>query len=209
MNSNLLTGIRDLDREIVNHMSDEDFLKMCTLNRTYYENVCNKDYFRIRTEKRYPETIPYKESAEGKARTWKNHYLTIVKYINLLHKEFSYNYIIEDKSPELLYLARQLLSTEIVYTKDVALITATEKGHLMVVKYLVDIGVDVNTENCHPLKSAVINSDFRIIKFLIENGARVTFDHNYVLYWAIMNGDSEIINYLTEHGAQSDDLIFE
>ena len=31
----MLTGIKDVDREIVNKLSDKDLLKMCSLNRTY------------------------------------------------------------------------------------------------------------------------------------------------------------------------------
>ena len=80
---------------------------MCSLNRIYYEKVCDDSYFRMRTENGFPETVPYKDKLQtNKPRIWKTHYLNILKYIYLLETKYNYEYRKEDKSPELLYLAR-------------------------------------------------------------------------------------------------------
>ena len=118
----MLTGIRDLDREIVNKLSDKELLNICVLNKTYAERVCDDSYFRLRTEKRFPETVPYKDYVNPqRTRTWKNHYLNIVKYIDLLQRNYRYIYRAEDKSPELLYLVRQIVPSFYSYNKNRAL----------------------------------------------------------------------------------------
>ena len=232
---NLLTGIKDLDREILNKMSDRDFLQMCILNRTYYENVCSDDYFRIRTENGYPETIPYKDYVnknEGKRkRSWKNHYLNIVKYIDLLERKYEYIYKKLDKSPELLYLSRQLVPSYEEYTKnegllysardghlsvvkyliemganihdgnDYAIRMASENGHLSVVEYLVEHGANVNELDSDALNMASSNGYLSVVEYLVENGADIHAENNYALRWAAGNGHLSVVEYLVKHGA--------
>ena len=221
---NTLTDIRDLDREIVNKISDKDFLKMCRLNKTYYERVCSEDYFRIRTLARYPETIPYKDSVESirtdnktnnnttinntnknnttrKVRSWKNHYLTIVKYIDLLQIDY-YDYIYkpEDKSPELLYLSRKLVSKDIRYTKHNSLIKAIENGNFVIVAYLVEQKVDIHANDSEALLYASEGGHLLILKYLVENGANLNVNESEPLRYASKNGHLPIVKYLVLHG---------
>ena len=234
-----LTNIKDVDRLILDELSDKEFLQMCSLNKTYAERVCSDDYFRMRTEKRFPETIAYKDSVDSvnpeemrtrRVRTWKNHYLNIVKYIDLLLREEKYIYRAEDKSPELLFLSRQLSPTY-GYSKDDSLIIASEKGlfplvkylvetgaditannneavrwasargYLPVVKYLVEHGANINARNNQALIEAVQRGNFQIIKYLVENGANITDQNNLAVIQASIYGELEVVKYLVEHGA--------
>ena len=200
--SNLLTGIRDVDREIVNKMSDSDFLQMCSLNQTYYQNVCSDDYFRIRTQDRFPETIAYKEYIQttNKTKTWKNHYLTIVKYIDLLLTDYKYTYSPEDKSPELLYLTRKLLPNYYIYTKENVLYSASRHGHLPLVKYLVENGADINSEDGLALLEAAEYGHLPVVKYLVENGVYINAEDGDALSLAAEKGNLPIVKYLVENG---------
>ena len=196
----MLTGIRDVDREIVNNLNDKDLLNMCIVNRTYSERVCDDSYFRLRTEARFPETVPYKDYInENKTRTWKNHYLTIVKYIDLLQRRYKYIYRAEDKSPELSYLVRQIVPG--FYNKKYALIKASKKGNLPLVKYLVDTGDYINIEYNRALKYASQKGKLSVVKYLVEIGADVTAEDNIALQSASENGHLIVVKYLVEHGA--------
>ena len=192
----MLTGIRDLDREIVNKLSDKDLLQMCLLNKTYSERVCDDSYFQLRTENGFPETIQYKEN-----KSWKNHYLNIVKYIDLLQTEFQYDYKLEDKSPELLYLAKQLVPKYYSYNKENALNFASLKGKLLVVKYLVENGADITHLNNEAVRWASYDGHLEIVKYLVENGADITDENNQALRYASYYGYLELVKYLVENGS--------
>ena len=212
MSENLLTGIRDVDREIVNKMSDRDFLQMCSLNRTYYGSVCDETYFRIRTEDRFPETIHYKDYVRTrKVRTWKNHYLAIVKYIDLLETEYRYNYQPRDKSPELLYNTLSLYPTFFINGKDQILGLASQDGHLIIVKYLVEQGADIHYNQSQALPLASENGHLTIVKYLVEHGAKVKSNNSEALMFASFNGHLSVVKYLVEQGsdihAQDDDAL--
>ena len=196
---NSLTGIRDLDREILNKLSDKDLLKMCSLNRTYFERVCDDNYFRLRTENGFPETVPYKDYI--KVRTWKNHYLYIVKYIDLLQTDFQYIYKKLDKSPELLYLARKLVPKYYSYNKENALNFASLKGKLLVIKYLVENGADITAQDNLAVRWASENGHLEIVKYLVQHGADITDENNQALRYASLNGHLLIVKYLVENGA--------
>ena len=203
--NNLLTGIRDLDREIVNKLNGKDLLQMCLLNKTYNQRVLNDDYFRLRTENGFPETVPYKNNQQITNKSWKNHYLNAVKYIDLLERKFQYIYKKLDKSPELFYLARELVPDNIDHTKysiEMALINAISHGKLEIVKYLITQGADIHYQNYAPLRCASCTGDFAIVVYLIEHGANI--NNSEALKGASSNGHLEIVKYLVKHGAKID-----
>ena len=197
--NNLLTGIRDVDREIVNNLDDKDLLQMCLVNKTYAERVCDDSYFRLRTEKGFPETVPYKDYV--RVRSWKNHYLSIIKYIDLLLRDYKYIYLPEDKSPELLYLARRFVPESFTYNKGKAVILASGNGQLPVVKYLTEHGADVTAEDNEAVRWASENAHLPVVKYLTEHGADVTAEDNRAVIYASEKGHLPIVKYLVDHGA--------
>ena len=218
----MLTGIKDLDREIVNNLNDKDLLNMCSLNKTYWERVCSDDYFRLRTEKRFPETVPYKdylrdylneqktrkgrtERTERTERTWKTHYLTIVKYIDILKYKFQYIYKPEDKSPELLYYSIRIVPSYLVYNKSLGLRIASKNGILPVVKYLTENGANISDRNNEALRDASENAHLPVVKYLVEHGADITAQNNAALRVASQNGHLTVVKYLHQNGANIND----
>jgi hypothetical protein len=91
---------------------------------------------------------------------------------------------------------------------DTALIMASYKGHLEIVKYLVEIGADVNAKNDEgdtALMGAIYNDRLEIVKYLVEHGADVnakTENGVTVLMSATYNNNSEMVKFLVEHGAK-------
>ena len=106
-----LTGITDLDLEILMNLPDRDLLNYCSTNKDIY-NMCNNDHFwRKRFIKRFGEmAAQYKP----KERKWKNHYMRVVidldrfssdpweflKYIQWSPKGAEFSKFVGVKNPE-------------------------------------------------------------------------------------------------------------
>ena len=83
-------------------------------------------------------------------------------------------------------------------SKDDALIYASSKGHLEVVKYLVDHGANVNAQDDYALRSAARNGHLDVIKYLVGHGANVNAQDDGALIWASLKGYTDIVNFLEE-----------
>ncbi len=180
MKSKSISGVKDIDRYILDKLSDTDFLKIYSVNKIYYNNICNEEYFRIRTEQRYPETIPFKKFKT----TWKKYYLDILYYKNMLVKFHMRVYRPEEKSPKLLYKCL-LLHSEIhdycSFNRHRTLIYGCRFQKFSLVKYLIDIGA------CNSKRD-----DYSI-------GYSVQYCNHAVLVEACGTGNIEIVKYLLEH----------
>ena len=53
---------------------------------------------------------------------------------------------------------------------------ASQRGHLDVVKFLVEHGADVNADNKYALRGACVNDHLDVVKYLVEQGVVVTDD---------------------------------
>jgi ankyrin repeat protein len=80
------------------------------------------------------------------------------------------------------------------------LIWAASSGHLEVVKYLVEKGLDIHM----PLKWASQFGHLEVVKFLVEKGADIHADHELSLRWASAEGHIEVVKFLLEKGAVID-----
>ena len=200
--NHLLTGIRDLDREILNKLKDTDLLTVYALNKTFNSKVCNDDYFRLRTENGFPETIHYKDYI--KFTNWKSHYLKITKYINLLDVDLNYKYKSEDSSPELCYMCREFFlkrtrnGLALLYNNNLTLVFACLEGKLPIVKYLKQHGADINYEYGQPIMQASFGGRLEIVKYLVENNADIGLNES-ALKWASAKGHLPVVKYLVEN----------
>ena len=94
-----MTGIKDLDLEILMNLPDRDLLNYCSTNKDIY-NMCNNDMFwRKRFIKRFGE-IPAKY--KPKERKWKNHYMQVVIDLDRFSSDpwRFLRHILYDRSPE-------------------------------------------------------------------------------------------------------------
>ena len=46
------TGMKDVDREILIKLPDEDIIKSCSVNSYLRDKVCDEDFFKRRLEKK-------------------------------------------------------------------------------------------------------------------------------------------------------------
>ena len=80
---NKLTGIKDLDREILNKVNDADLV--CSVDKRMWNEVCDDDFLRRRLEKNHPGVVQYKE-------TWKDFFLDVTHIIAKMQEEYEFTY---------------------------------------------------------------------------------------------------------------------
>ncbi len=203
MSNTFLTGNKDVDREILGKLTDKELLIACQTNDYTNKKVCDETFFRNLVYNRYPATIRYKDSV--KVRDWKNFYLSVIYYIDKLQKDYNFNYNEKKKekdlSPELEYLSRKLVPSGLKYNKDKGLRWASANGHLAVVKYLVERGADIHTDNNIALSFASENGHLPVVKYLVKNKADIRADNDYALRHASEYGHLPVVKYLVERGA--------
>ncbi len=196
------TGNKDVDRTILEKLSDRDILIACQTNYYTQKKICDETFFRNLVYSRYTGTIKYKDYV--KIRNWKNFYLSVIYYMDKLYKEYNFVYSEEnikekDISPELEYLSRKI--SDPFFSLESRLIAASKNGHLPVVKYLVEKGVSVNIEDDLALAYASRNGHLETVKYLVKHGANIHADNERALIFTIDVGHFEIIKYLVKHGA--------
>ena len=116
--------------------------------------------------------------------------LHLIKYKNILGIS---GFIIRDDS----------INETKIYDK--ALVVATLRGDLEILKNLVENGVDVNEKISFNKTALMLVADrLKFVKYLVENGADVNakdINNNTALIYSCINNRLEIVKYLVEHGA--------
>lgn len=83
---------------------------------------------------------------------------------------------------------------------------AAKKGHLEMVEYLINKGIDIDARgdifDASPIRVAAGAGHFEIVKYLIERGAEldVTLAKRNPLFGAIYGGHKEVVECLVEKG---------
>lgn len=216
-----LSGIRDLDREILGKLDDKEILTACSIDKYSWNTVCDDSFLRRRLLMKYPKIE--KEKYEGE--TWKRFFLRAVNYISLLKERYGYDYTfgnfvtqyrifkeshINDKNlleravckGELALVVWSLKNgADIHFYNETALRSASEKGYLEIVKYLVENGADIHISDECPLKVASQDGHLEVVKYLVENGADIHAQGDCSLRLASKYGHMEVVKYLVETGA--------
>ena len=183
-----LTGIKDVDREILKHVDDKELLEVCRINKKTWNEICDDAFLRRRLLNKYPEIGKYKSENE----TWKQFFLRAIYYISKLE---DYQFFYTTGNFENQY---RMFKT---YTGEVLLIEAAGKGELEIIKYLAKRGIDLRLENDYALQEASERGHYDIVKYLVEHGANIHADDDYALIFSSLNGHIDIVRYLVEHGA--------
>lgn len=84
---NQLSGLKDIDREILKHVSDDELLGACSIDRRMWNEVCDDSFLRRRLSK-YPDIEKFKRKNE----TWKEFFLRTVYYISKMQESFKFKY---------------------------------------------------------------------------------------------------------------------
>ena len=84
---------------------------------------------------------------------------------------------------------------------DYALKRSSGRGHLEVVKFLIENGANIHAEDDYALRMSSSNGFTDIVKFLVEIGANIHADDDGALRWSSDNGNIEVVKFLIEKGA--------
>ena len=210
---NRLTGIKDLDREILSKMSDRELLTVCQIDKRFYYDICDDNFLRRRLNE-YPGIEKYKLSNQSwkqfflnatytiaKMKEWYNFYYTqgdFKKQYKLLkmYQKFGELLVHSAKEGELSLVKYSICKgAKINEYNGLALRWASEFNHYEIVKFLVEKGIN---NISYALSSASIKGNVEIVKYLVENGA---FRHDEALILASINGHLRVVKYLVEKGA--------
>jgi hypothetical protein len=210
-----ISGIRDVDREIIGKLEDFEILNACSINKYTWNIVCDDQFLRRRLITKYPEI----EKEKMKNESWKRFFLRAVNYIKLMKQEFNYEYtfgninkqykILKDyrgsndlllnssKRGELALVIWSLnIGANVHAEYNRALIGASKNGHLETVKYLVEAGANIHAQDNEALRLASENGQLETVKYLVEAGADIHAKDNYALRMASLFGKLEVIKYL-------------
>ena len=214
-----LTGLKDLDRLILDFIPDEELLKMCSINRKTRYEICDDQYLKRRLSK-YPEI---EKCNRVENENWKKFFARFVVYKTEMWNNFGYRYRGGDFVKQLRILNKhkdkQLLcdsaakgeldlvkyawiKTEGKY-KD-CLIWAVWSENLDIIKYLIEQGVNINSDHDrdYTLSYASLRGNLDIVKYLVEHGTHIHTKDNEALKMAVEKGHNDVINYLIAKGAK-------
>ena len=218
-----LSGLKDIDREVLKYVDDRELLKICSLDRKTWNEVCDDNFLRRRLTSRYPDIEKYKSQIE----TWKSFYLRFLYYISKLKEEYQftysngnfenqYNLLKKYRGSELLIEGAKTGESDIVkyaidkegirYMYETALTWASVYGHLQIVKYLVEHGADIHAFDDNVLIAASTNGRYDVVKYLVEKGANIHAKDDAALKSAVKYGQLPVIKYLLEHSVDREYL---
>ena len=86
---------KDVDRIILQQLDDSDLFQLIRVNKYVY-GLVDETFWRNRLISRYPTAVEFKKN-----QTWKEYYLSVVYYIDMLNIKYRYFYIKGD--PKYIY----------------------------------------------------------------------------------------------------------
>lgn len=220
----MLSGLKDVDREILKHVNDDELIRVCSIDRKTWNEVCDDNFLRRRLAK-YADIEKYNLENES----WKQFFLRVIYYTAKMQEIYKFEYKSGDfKSQyELLKITRsdskypsnddlflesvqqgfldlakyangKKVSKDI---KGISLGVAAKIGNYEIVKWLVEDGVNIHYEEDAALSFASEKGHQEIVKYLVEKGADIHERDDVALGYASRNGNLEIMQFLVEAGA--------
>lgn len=200
-----LTGVKSLDAEILNLLSDRDLTNMCKSNR-YHREFCNSIendsiLWMNRVLTKFPHVSIHIHRKDKKNRSWKQYYTEDLSRFN--KSKLDANFI-------LVYSAQQGKLASVMIASEnwlnlfwgcVAFKSACNEGYLDVVKYLTSKGINVSFDNNYAIRSASYDGYLEMVEFLTSKGADVNADNGGALKWSSKNGHLEVVKFLVRNGA--------
>ena len=208
-----LSGLKDVDREILKYIDDSELLKVCSVNKWFYNIVCDDNFLKRRLMK-YPNI---EKSRQGE--NWKQFFSCFLYYNSEMKKKFDFSYtsghfkkqyallqyrLKEEKKRK--YFLRAIKHFSLVkhfiekgyLQMDDALEYACVRGKIETVKWLIDQGVNLQIKGPVCLRLAGLNERLEIIDYLITRGLSLNDD---LLKDAAIYDNLKTAKYLIEKGA--------
>ena len=208
-----LTGVKDLDREILKRLTEENLVKIWLVDKKMYYNICDDEFLRKRLTK-YREV----EMNKFKKESWKRFFcrvsLCVLKMKNNYNFEYSGGRLLFQYTLLKTHMGTKLMLEAAIngelslvkycfnsnYTslmKNSMLCQACSRGHVQIVKYLTEEQQTYVHENeDEALMEAVDGNHLEVVKYLIEHGADIHARENDALYLASGNGHLQMLSYI-------------
>ena len=183
---NKLTGLKDVDREVLKHVDDRDLLKFCSVDRRFWNEVCDDNFLRRRLGK-YPGIEKYKREDES----WKEFFLRAIYRISKMKERFpTFEYIGGNFENKYRILKRNL-------SPKALLRDAAENGELSLVIFAIQRGADIHSDNGNALYYATQEGHIDVVKYLISKGALLERE---MLNTAAAEGHIDLVKYFVDQG---------
>ena len=78
-----ISGLKDIDREVLKHVDDEKLLKICAINRKTWNEVCDDAFLRRRITSKYSGIEKFKDENES----WKQFFLRFIYYTSKMREK--------------------------------------------------------------------------------------------------------------------------
>jgi hypothetical protein len=212
----MISGIKDIDREILGKLDDRELLKACSIDSYTWNTVCDDAFLRRRLLTKYPEIEQYKLQRES----WKQFFLRTIYYISKMKEQYKYEYTFGDFVSQYSLLSRYIYNKNTLFIQsakegelaiviwslkngasihvleDLALLEASQEGRTEIVKYLVESGSNIHAGSERALRSASYHGQLEVVKYLVEHGADIRAKNGAALTYAINNRHLEVVKYL-------------
>ena len=96
----MISGLKDIDREILKHVNDKELLLICSIDRKTWYEVCDDAFLRRRLTSKYLNVDNYKATD----KSWKRFFLDVVNYILILKEKYNFTYIEGNFTYNILFL---------------------------------------------------------------------------------------------------------
>ena len=193
----MLTGLRDTDREVLKYVDDKSVLKVCSINRKMWYEVCDDNFLRRRLNMKYRGIEKYKkekeEEKEKEKETWKRFFVRATNYIRRMEEKFKFKYSEGDFERQF-YLLNYFVTDEL-------LVQALIENNLSLVKYAVEKGADVHGWGNYCLRQASDSGYLEIVKYLVKQGNYTNTSYTLPLQCASSSGHLEVVKFILSLGA--------
>lgn len=205
---------KDMYEYLADFADDKTIVNMLSVNKKFNDPI----FFERIFKRKYPLLIPFKKDSEN----WKQFYLKMVKYINLLKEEYDIPYIPSKRfNPYTFYkndnrdkifgaftfavesgkkdIIDHLINNSRIkdskqFYLNTVLVLAIYNANLEMIRYIIEKGANnLNMGLMHAVQKGL-----NLVKFMIDQGAT---EYNGALREAHFLGLEEIENYLVSIGA--------
>lgn len=164
-----LTGNIDVDRTILENLDDKNLLIACSVNKYVYNKVCDDKFFQRLVLKRYPGFDPSDNTYSYKYKNWRDKYLNIVRYADLLQRKFNYKYVAGD--PKIQFEFFELSKNEFTV---VDLLMAVGTNEVEILKYVINaLNPIIPGYLSAALSLAISNAHFKVANYLFNSGVKM------------------------------------
>lgn len=193
------TGMKDVDREILSKLPDEDVIKSYSLNKYLREKVCDERFFERRMKQNYPE-LKYVN------KTYKQEYLEAIYYISKM-KEIGYDYAPTGEIPKHQYIGVKFVYKKVLNFRNSKtgewayrqlLTSVINNKDLNLIKYVLELHDFSDLELKISLINATIHNvpgNLYIIKYFSDRGIIEPTVIDAALATARKSGNVEMIKY--------------